>query len=1202
MKHPPIDIPPDFSTRVKALRGLMQLTQMQLAERMGVSFATINRWENNQAKPTKLAWQKIAEFEAGFRGSDNQESTILHPHAFFDLDFVGKPEAVSTVAEAHRLTFGHLFNPAFATEISLIDPLPHQRLAVYEQMLHQSPLRFLLADDAGAGKTIMAGLCIREMLSRRLIKRVLIIPPAGLVGNWERELRSLFRLNFRIVRGADSRHGNPFEGQNGDHVIVSVDTMAGERTFARLQEGIEPYDLVVFDEAHKLSADREPDFRVRKTDRYRLAEALAGLAVDNDRWRLSWSAQHLLLLTATPHMGKDFPYYCLWRLLCPDALPTYEAFRQFPDQERAKYFIRRTKEEMVRYDGTPLYPERICDTLSYELGGAPEGEQELYDETTAYIRTYYNRARILNRSAARLAMGVFQRRLASSTFALLRSLERRLTKLDQIVDDIRSGKITEDDLLRQQKRLDRMDDAFESTTADEDSDPESGKEIHEEFEDNALGSTVAVNIAELGAEREEVQRLMGMARKIVESGNESKFEKLREVLREPTYSNEKFIIFTEHRDTATFLIRKLEGLGYVGKIAQIHGGMDYLAREEQVERFRKPMSDGGAQYLVATDAAGEGINLQFCWLMVNYDVPWNPARLEQRMGRIHRYGQKHDPVVIINLVAGKTREGRVLHTLLDKLELIRKQLHSDKVFDVVGRLFQGISISDYLARALTDEDADQVGQELLGVLTEDQVRALEEKERKIYGEGGDVQRLLPSLKDEVEQEHLLRLLPGYVRRFIERAAPLLDLEIRGDLEGFFQFEPRVPGAMDALFPALEMYPIAARTRLSVYRQTDEANAIWLHPGEQVFDAIAERICTRFDRDARRGGIFVDPTATSPYLFHMATISVERHVNEDTPAQLIPASSTDRSRKLPILEARLLGIRQFGDGRTEECAVEHLMLLEGARHVAPGSVPLAGLAQALRDQANVLVRKDLGERVVEKHRQKLLDSQSERIEFVTRGFDHQTSELAATRSRLTERARAGDSKAQGELEHVKTKQRELSAQRENRIAQIKREPEEIAVGEVAILASTLVVPSESEETRQRFDAEVEAIAMRIATAYEQSRGATVHDVSKPALARAQGLTDWPGFDLLAVAPGEKKRPIEVKGRAGVGEVEMKENEWAKACNLRDEYWLYVVYDCATANPRLLRVRDPFGALLVKTKAQTLISANAIQGAAESEQEP
>ncbi len=307
------DVPDDCSARVKDLRERLGLTQMRMAERIGVSFATVNRWENGQSIPRRLAWRRIVDLEAEVLASMRRAEPVA-ASAAPALDFAAKPEAMAAVAEATRLAYGHLSNPAFAAEISSIDPLPHQRIAVYENMLGQSPLRFLLADDAGAGKTIMTGLYLREMLARRLVSRVLVVPPAGLVGNWEREMRTLFRLPFRIVSGSDARTGNPFVGPESDRLIVSIDTLAGERMFGLMREAaacgeVRPYDLVVFDEAHKLAADRDRDSHVRKTDRYRLAEALAGLPVDEERWRLGWSAPNILLLTATPHMGKDFPYY-----------------------------------------------------------------------------------------------------------------------------------------------------------------------------------------------------------------------------------------------------------------------------------------------------------------------------------------------------------------------------------------------------------------------------------------------------------------------------------------------------------------------------------------------------------------------------------------------------------------------------------------------------------------------------------------------------------------------------------------------------------------------------------------------------------------------------------------------------------------------------------------------------------------------------
>ena len=377
----PADLPSNYSWRIKNTRDTKGLTQAEFAKLLGVSYASVNRWENGQARPNNLAWQRIVEIENSLSEYVPEEALaadegLVAPPS---MDFSADPDAVSAVAEAHRLAYGHLFNSAFAAETSLIDPLPHQRIAVYEQMLQQAPLRFLLADDAGAGKTIMTGLYVREMLSRRLIRRVLIVPPAGLVGNWEREMRTLFRLPFRIVSGEDARAGNPFLGPESDQVIVSIDTLAGERMFGHLKDPqTDAYDLVVFDEAHKLSADRQPDFRVRKTDRYQLAEALAGAEVEDECWELPWSAQHLLLLTATPHMGKNYPYYFLWRLLLPDARSTYDAFDDFPPDSRQRHFIRRTKEEMVRFDGfSPVSTAKLRHPELRPLAGTAERTESL---------------------------------------------------------------------------------------------------------------------------------------------------------------------------------------------------------------------------------------------------------------------------------------------------------------------------------------------------------------------------------------------------------------------------------------------------------------------------------------------------------------------------------------------------------------------------------------------------------------------------------------------------------------------------------------------------------------------------------------------------------------------------------------------------------------------------------------------------------
>ena len=1194
-----IYLPENYTSRIKSTRGARGLTQTQFAELVGVSFATVNRWENGQSRPTKLAWRRIIELE---EQSENRPIARINldddANPSVSMNFSADPDAVWAVAEAHRLAYGHLFNPAFATETSLIDPLPHQRIAVYDHMLEQAPLRFLLADDAGAGKTIMTGLYVREMLSRRLIRRVLVVPPAGLVGNWEREMRTLFRLPFHIASGLDARVGNPFVGTDGDLVIVSVDTLAGERMFCHLKDTqTQAYDLVIFDEAHKLAADRQPEFRMRKTERYRLAEALAGVETDGGRWGLPWSAQHLLLLTATPHMGKDYPYYCLWRLLLPDTLSTVEAFDAFPSDSRRQHFIRRSKEEMVHFDGSSLYPQRKCDTLSYDLSQGPASEQELYEDTTSYIRYSYNRAGLLNRSAARLAMSVFQRRLASSTYALMRSFERREKKIGELINDIRSGRLTEAQLAYQQRHLSELEDVFEARTADEGLEGGDDGEGAEGFESRALGGTVAVNLNDLEAELRQVEALRIRSHNLLSAGQESKFEKLREVLRDPNYANEKLIIFTEHRDTAEFLVRRLEGLGFTDQVALIHGGLPYQERERQVEFFRRLPSEGGATYLVATDAAGEGINLQFCWLMVNYDIPWNPARLEQRMGRIHRYGQMHDPVVIVNLVSGGTREGRVLKTLLDKLEAIRRQLQSDKVFDVVGRLFQGLSIRDYLEQAVSG-DANIAAEQLSGELNAEQVRALAEREQALYGEGGEVRRQLRHLNEQAELETYRRLLPGYVRRFVEKTVPLLGLRIEGDLGTEFTLAPDRASAADVLLPAVEFYPDRTRGRLTVKKPGNRDNVIWMHPGEPVFDGLAGAILERFEGDGLRGAVFADPYGTEPYLFHIVRLSVEQTGQVDTTTpHLLGGRSLGGTTQKP-LESRLIGLRQTSDGVIEACPVEHLLLLRGAHGFAPSRISLASRARSMARDADGFARHEMCERLVQVHRQRRLVDLPARLAFVTRGFDFQAAELASIRSRLTEAARSGDRRALEELPWIKERQRSLTADRNRRLAELRTEPDLIQTGEVQFLVHALVVPVDDSAESQRYDADVEAIAMQVAASYEESFGAKVEDVSRPELARRAGLSDWPGFDLRSRRPTESLA-IEVKGRAAPGNVEMSDNEWAKACNLRDAYWLYVVFDCATPRPRLLRVRDPFGRLLAKSRESVAyaITPSAILEAAE-----
>ena len=398
----------------------------------------------------------------------------------------------------------------------------------------------------------------------------------------------------------------------------------------------------------------------------------------------------------------------------------------------------------------------------------------------------------------------------------------------------------------------------------------------------------------------------------------------------------------------------------------------------------------------------------------------------------------------------------------------------------------------------------------------------------------------------------------------------------------------------------------------------------MHPGEPLFDIISSLILNRFGHEGLKGAVFIDPYAAEPYLFHLALVSVERSCDQDNPqpADLlnepgngetgvrVPTPSIKKYRGKWV-DSRLVGLRQREDGTVEECPVEHLLLLRGARDFAPGRVPFAHQARRLASAAHIFVRDEVVKRMVEFHQQRILDELPARMEHVSRGFDHQAAELAQVRVRFSEKARTGDRKAAEELSRIKERQRSLKAARTRRLNELESEPHLIQPGEVEFLAHTLVVPAQEHEEIERYDADVEVIAMKVAVAYEERFGAEVKDVSRPELARRAGLTAWPGFDLLSrhpasshdpvegscqgdskiswthfrlVDPNERcaERAIEVKGRAGTGNIEMSENEWTRACNLRDRYWLYVVFDCATPSPRLVRVRDPFAKLIARSR--------------------
>src|ERR1035437_9874 len=623
--------------------------------------------------------------------------------------FDGDGQLFRLVSEAHRIRLAHLFDPVLAVHTSLVEPLPHQITAVYEAMLPRQPLRFLLADDPGAGKTIMAGLLIKELIARGELKRCMVVCPGSLAEQWQDELYRRFQLNFESLTNDKveaARTGNWFLENN--LVIARLDKLSRNKDVqAKLEVPECRWDLVVCDEAHKMSATFFSG-EVKYTKRYQLGQLLSGLT------------RHFLLMTATPHNGKEEDFQLFLALLDGDRFEG--RFRDGVHQVEISDLMRRmVKENLLKFDGTPLFPERIAYTVTYRLS---EPEARLYKEVTEYVREEFNRAEALandkRAGTVGFALTILQRRLASSPEAIYQSLRRRSERLQK--------RLRELEILQRGAQADAIAAASPTLDADDVEDLEEApdNEVQEAEEEILDQATAARTIGELKAEIATLGRLEALALTVRRSGEDRKWRELASLLNEifssaprpretsaeapaippPTPSpHQKLVIFTEHRDTLSYLEARITTLlGRKDAIVIIHGGM---GREERMKAQESFLHDPLVQVLLATDAAGEGINLQRAHLMVNYDLPWNPNRIEQRFGRIHRIGQT-EVCHLWNLIADETREGDVYRKLLEKLEEARKAL-GGQVFDVLGKLqFEGQPLRDLLIQAIRYGDQPEV--------------------------------------------------------------------------------------------------------------------------------------------------------------------------------------------------------------------------------------------------------------------------------------------------------------------------------------------------------------------------------------------------------------------------------------------------------------------------------------------------------------
>ena len=680
--------------------------------------------------------------------------------------FDGDAGLFRLAAEALRIRMAARFDPMLAVTTSDLDPLPHQIKAVYGELIPRTPLRFLLADDPGAGKTIMAGLYIKELLLRGDLARCLIVAPGSLVEQWQEELLDKFAMRFELLTRSmieESLDGAVFDRH--PLLIARMDQLSrDEELQARLEQS--DWDLVVVDEAHRMSAHYY-GAELKTTRRYDLGRVLGRVA------------RHLLLMTATPHAGKEEDFQLFMALLDTDRFEG--RYRDAVHSTNTEGLMRRmVKEDLYTFEGRPLFPERFAYTVPYELS---EGERELYEAVTQYVREQMNRAERLKAAGegrrgntVGFALTILQRRLASSPEAILRSLERRRRRLEQSRQEslaLQSGpdvgiKLRLAELLGRTAEL-----------AEEDPDDLTGEELEETEEDVVDAASAATTLAELEAEISILADLEELALRVRHAGTDKKWTELRTLLLDEKAMYEaggtrrKIIIFTEHRDTLNYLVDQIRSLlGKDEAVVSIHGGVRREQRRAIQELFRQ---DKDTEVLVATDAAGEGLNLQRAHLMVNYDLPWNPNRIEQRFGRIHRIGQT-EVCHLWNLVAAETREGAVLLRLLEKMEEQRRA-YGGRIFDVLGEAFEGKPLRDLLIEAIRYGDQPEVRDRLNRVIDDRVAEGLDQllSERALYRDGladADVQEL----RLRMEEARARRLQPFYVQALFTEAFRLLGVE------------------------------------------------------------------------------------------------------------------------------------------------------------------------------------------------------------------------------------------------------------------------------------------------------------------------------------------------------------------------------------------------------------------------------------------
>lgn len=1078
--------------------------------------------------------------------------------------FDGDGSLFRLVSEAHRINLAHLFDPLLAIHTSMVDPLPHQITAVYGEMLPRQPLRFLLADDPGSGKTIMAGLLIKELLIRGDLHRCMIVCPGNLAEQWQDELYQRFQLPFEILTNdklESARTGNWFA--ENPMAICRLDKLSrNEDVQAKLANT--DWDLVVCDEAHKMSATYFGN-EVKYTKRYRLGQLLGQLT------------RHLLLMTATPHNGKPEDFQLFLALLDSDRFEG-RARDGVHTVDVSDLMRRLVKEQLLQFDGRPLFPERRAYTVSYKLSDA---EAVLYKSVTDYVREEFNRADSLENDGRKgtvgFALTILQRRLASSPEAILQSLRRRRERLER--------RLREEQILKRGAVLQDTGALGLPSLTDEDIDDleDAPDEEVEQTEEAVVDqATAARTVAELQAEIEILRSLEGLALKVRRSGTDKKWEELSALLQNEAEMfdaqghRRKMVIFSEHRDTLNYLTERLRALlGAPEALVTVHGGMGREERTKAQEAFKQ---DKDVLILLATDAAGEGINLQRAHLMVNYDLPWNPNRLEQRFGRIHRIGQT-EVCHLWNLLAEETREGDVYKRLLEKIELEREALGGG-VFDILGQLFRERRLRDLLIEAIRYGDRPEVKARLHQIVDNltDRKHCQELLEERALAKDSMDASQVQRIREDMARGEARRLQPHFIESFFLEAFRLLGGSIKEREARRYEIThvPALVRQRDRLVGTGE--PVLGKYERITFEKSLRAVpgqplATFVCPGQPLLGATIDLILERNRDLLKRGTVLVDPD--DPGEAVRALFYLEHTIQD---------GRTDKAGNRRVVSRQLQFVETDATGATTNAGYAPYL---DYRPATPEertclTVTLESLGWLQGDLESVVVGHAITD-IVPKH---LEEVRHRREDLVTRT-------MAAVKDRLTKEITYWDHRANqlkdqelagktnAKINSGKARQRadELQARLQRRMAELELERQISPLPPVSI-GGSLVVPvgllkkllpssdqpwaadeAASSEARKR----MELLAMRMVMDAERQLGNQPRDVS----------AEKCGYDIESKVPTDGKlRFIEVKGRvAGAITVTVTRNEILTALNKPDDFVL-AIGQVDDGQQKLVYIRQPF----------------------------